>query len=105
MYLFYETLSESAPDTENSVMSILPCMFTIGVDISEESSGLSIYFYNAVQDKADVISKRSTKYISLDDLTQYGVMNAQILNLGANRGRFRFQKWMICDPHKSSKCG
>ena len=20
-------------------------------------------------------------------------------------GRFRFQKWMICDPHKSSKCG
>ena len=84
MYLFYETLPESAPGTENSVIRIESCMFRNGVDISEESSGLSIYFYNAVQDKVDVISKRSTRYISWDDLTQYGVMNVQILNLGAN---------------------
>ena len=81
MHLFYESLSESAPDTENSVISIESCMFRIGVDISEESSGLSVYFYNAVQDKADVISKRSTRYISLDDL-KYLVRDLQLLKSG-----------------------
>ena len=73
MYLFYETLSESATlNTENSVINIVSCMFRIGVGVSEESSGLSIYFYNAVQDKVDVVSKRSTMYISLDHLTIWG---------------------------------
>ena len=63
MYLFYETLPESAPGTGNGVISIESCMFRSGVDISEESSGLSIYFYNAVQGEVDVISERSTRYI------------------------------------------
>ena len=31
--------------------------------------------------------------------------DATIDYLSGKRGRFRFQKWMICDPHKSSKCG
>ena len=82
MYLFYETLLEPAPGTINSVMSIDSCMFRNGVDISDESSGLSIYFYSAVQDKVDVISKRSTRYINLDDVTQYEV---QILKPGASK--------------------
>ena len=82
MYLFYETLLEPAPGTINSVMSIDSCIFRNGVDISDESSGLSIYFYSAVQDKVDVISKRSTRYINLDDVTQYEV---QILKPGASK--------------------
>ena len=83
MYLFYETLPESAPGTTNSVMSIASCVFRNGVDISDESSGLSIYFYNAVQDKGDVISKRSTRYINWDDIAQYGVFDQFLLQLGA----------------------
>ena len=55
MYLFYETESESA-DT-NSVMSIDSCKFRNGVDISEQSSGLSIYLYNAVKNKVGVLAK------------------------------------------------
>ena len=83
MYLFYETLPEFAPGTTNSVMSIDSCVFRNGVDISDESSGLSIYFYNAVQDKGDVISKRSTRYINWDDIAQYGVFDQFLLQSGA----------------------
>ena len=55
MYLFYETEFPT-----NSVMSIDSCVFRNGVDISEESSGLSICFYNTVQGKVDDLAILST---------------------------------------------
>ena len=69
MYLFYETLPESITVNTNSVITIDSCVFRNGVDVSEKSSGLSISFYNAVEDKANVfakaISKRSTVYVTM----------------------------------------
>ena len=69
MYLFYETLPESITVNTNSVITIDSCVFRNGVDVSEKSSGLSISFYNAVEDKTNVfakaISKRSTVYVTM----------------------------------------
>ena len=55
MYLFYETEFPT-----NRAMSIDSCVFRNGVDISEQSSGLSICFYNAVQGKVDDLAILST---------------------------------------------
>ena len=54
MLLFYETLPESVVQTANSMVSIGSWVFSNGVDITEESSGLSIifYIYNTVQNTA-----------------------------------------------------
>ena len=72
MLVFYETLPESVVQitgNSNSMVSMDSCIFGNGVDITEESSGLSIIFYifNTVQDKFDVskcniVTKRSLEY-------------------------------------------
>ena len=91
MYLFYETLPESAPGTTNSVMSIDSCMFRNGVDVLEESSGLSIYFYNPVQERVDISSqvhllrKRST-----ESAIGYGKIGTSSHELGRNHLIFDF---------------
>ena len=73
MLVFYETLPESVVQitgNSNSMVSIDSCIFSNGVDITEESSGLSIIFYifNTVQDKFDVskcniVTRRSLEYV------------------------------------------
>ena len=63
MYLFYETLPEPVTGNTSSVISIDSCVFRNGVDISEESSGLSIYFYYPVDISTTVFScSRAVQY-------------------------------------------
>ena len=62
MYLFYETLPKFQFGNINSVFSIDSCMFRNGVDISEQSSGLTMCFYNTAQDRPTLamgVTKRS----------------------------------------------
>ena len=61
MYLFYETLPEPVTGNTSSVISIDSCLFRNGVDISEESSGLSIYFYYAIQGNVNISAKTIRK--------------------------------------------
>ena len=72
VYLFYETLPKFEFDT---LMRIDSCEFRNDVDISEESSGLSMYFYNTVQDSDFTrgIAKSGIKLAVMHDQSEQAV--------------------------------
>ena len=84
MYLFYETLPKFEFDT---LMRIDSCEFRNGVDISEESSGLSMYFYNTVQDNdfTKGIAKSGIKLAVMHDQSKQAVLVRTLLRMGRNR--------------------
>ena len=84
MYLFYETLPKFEFDT---LMRIDSCEFRNGVDISEESSGLSMYFYNTVQDSDFTrgIAKSGIKLAVMHDQSEQAVLLRTLLRMGRNR--------------------
>ena len=107
MYLFYETLQkfEFGNIIINTLMSIDSCVFRNGVDISEESSGLSMYFYNTVPDSdfTKGIAKSGIKLAVMHDQSEQAVLIRTLLMMGRNRPKNIYINTIPGTPHTTKK--